>query len=791
MRSFVGLVLVIAGGAVPAAAQVRFDLSANGALTRSVDPGLIEVVLENRLPDTRYDIVVRHEAIPIAEIAIEGLGTLGATRAEASGPCEPLAAATAVLRQSSAESQVRDNVAALDALLAAGGCTDGAVVQVARTVRRATEQTVAAVELKHGERLTVTVTRLAGDNRQMTWTLVLATEARREVITSYGFSFVGNQDRGAHTVATPSGTFRIVEDRQAFSLKTPVPSVYFSLVGAGRHRRTWTVSPTIGFGLGTDAPSLLVGGSLTYETLFSITAGVAATERRRLLERYSPGEELPADLDAAQLTRTSYGPSWFVAATVRFANNPFKKAAPTPPAVVVPTAPAAPAAGTPPPATPAPPGSAAPAASGPAQESMRESDIKIRFDARGALREPAVLTTLVERARSATDVFVVSHGWWNDETAADCFYRRMIGGLAATAPSYLTPDRYRPLFVTVYWPSALFPMEPSDCTGPQRERETTAAFSVALVRAWAAAAFPGALGPSFEADVVQVAALLERERQSSLSSGDAETLAGILTRWRTASDGVSLQGEADEPSIFTGAPVDLVRRWTASPAPLPTELSLPGALSPKKWINFGNAFTFWTMKARAGVVGATGLSQVLRALQPRRAAGGRVHLIGHSFGGKVVTAALAPDARADSLVILQGALSQFAFATRDEIRAAGVSIDRDGAYRGVVANGLVGGPIVVTHSSADTPNRLLYPAGVALVNDVTESGRAPRYGSLGAQGIRGSTATALDLSTQTLSGLATVPRAVSVDGSRIILGHSDIAKPQVFKLIWDAVEANR
>ena len=788
MRGFVALVLVLAAWAAPAGAQVRFDLSFTSALSRSVDPGFVEVILENRVPDLRYDVVVRLEAVPVAAISIEGLGPIGGSQRELSGACEPLAAAITTLRQSTAESHVRDNVVALDALLAEGRCTDTAVVTAARAVRNATQPTVAAVELKAGDRLTVTITRPASEGRVMTWTLVLATEARREVITTFGFSFVGTTDRGAHTVPTPSGTFAIVEDRTEFSLETPVPSVYFSLVGAGRHRRTWTVSPTVGFGLGTDAPTMFVGASLTYETLFSITAGAAATQRRRLLDRYSPGQELTADLDADQLTGTSYGPSWFIAATVRFASNPFKKAPATPAVVATPAPPAGSAARV----TPA--GSAGPVATtgpGGAQESLRESDVKVRFDARGTLREPGLLATLVERAKSATDVFIVSHGWWNDESAADCFYRRMVGGLAATTPSYLTPDRFRPLFVTVYWPSALFPMEPSDCTRQPLERETTAVFSVARVRAWAAAAFPGAVGASFEADVAGVATLLERERESALSPGEAETLASILTRWRTASDGVGLQGEADEPSIFTGAPHDMVRRWTASPAPPPTELSLPGALSPKTWINFGNAFTFWTMKARAGVVGAAGLSQVLKALQPMRAARGRVHLVGHSFGGKLVTAALGPDARADSLVILQGAFSQFAFATRDEIRAAGISIDRDGAYRGVIANGLVGGPIVVTHSSADSPNRLLYPAGVALVNDVTEAGGAPRYGSLGAQGIRGSSATALDLTTQTLSGLATVPRAVSVDGSRVILGHSDIAKPLVFKLIWDAVETNR
>jgi hypothetical protein len=121
-----------------------------------------------------------------------------------------------------------------------------------------------------------------------------------------------------------------------------------------------------------------------------------------------------------------------------------------------------------------------------------------------------------------------------------------------------------------------------------------------------------------------------------------------------------------------------------------------------------------------------------------------------------------------------------------------VAIDRGGIYRDVLASSLVAGPIVVTYSSADLPNRVLYPAGVALVNDVTEAARAPRYGSLGANGFRGSPALALNLTTDTLASVESQsPRAVSVDASGVILGHSDLVKPQVFKLIWDAIERVR
>jgi hypothetical protein len=44
------------------------------------------------------------------------------------------------------------------------------------------------------------------------------------------------------------------------------------------------------------------------------------------------------------------------------------------------------------------------------------------------------------------------------------------------------------------------------------------------------------------------------------------------------------------------------------------------------------------------------------------------------------------------------------------------------------------------------------------------------------------------LATQALGAVATQAGLFSVDASGVILGHSDLAKPEVFRLIWDAVE---
>ena len=78
--------------------------------------------------------------------------------------------------------------------------------------------------------------------------------------------------------------------------------------------------------------------------------------------------------------------------------------------------------------------------------------------------------------------------------------------------------------------------------------------------------------------------------------------------------------------------------------------------------------SFYQMKARAGVIGREGLAKFLVQLSgecPRI----RVHLIGHSFGARLVSYALAgistPDASpVASLVLLQGAFSHWAFTNK-------------------------------------------------------------------------------------------------------------------------------
>src|SRR6201998_2306368 len=107
------------------------------------------------------------------------------------------------------------------------------------------------------------------------------------------------------------------------------------------------------------------------------------------------------------------------------------------------------------------------------------------------------------------------------------------------------------------------------------------------------------------------------------------------------------------------------------------------------------------MKNRAGVIGQTGLGPLLAGLKGPAGAP-RIHLMGHSFGARLVAYALAglPASQTGSaspiksLTLIQGAFSHFTFASSlmfDPSRAGGLAGD----------GSRVDGPLLAAVSAAD------------------------------------------------------------------------------------------
>ncbi len=144
-----------------------------------------------------------------------------------------------------------------------------------------------------------------------------------------------------------------------------------------------------------------------------------------------------------------------------------------------------------------------------------------------------------------------------------------------------------------------------------------------------------------------------------------------------------------------------------------------------------NYSTYYTMKRRAGKVGENGLNQVLEQLA---APGLRLHLVGHSFGGKVVTsAANGPDGATDRRDRQPVAAAGCLLAQRLRQELPG---DRDGAYRPVVAGGRLKGPVIVTHTKNDDAVKRPYALASRLAGQDAAGvgGAGDRFGAIGSNG---------------------------------------------------------
>src|SRR3954471_15075482 len=99
------------------------------------------------------------------------------------------------------------------------------------------------------------------------------------------------------------------------------------------------------------------------------------------------------------------------------------------------------------------------------------------FDENGTLQSKQEFEALTTRARSATDVVFIAHGFRNDENEATGLYTKFLGTLRAN----LARPEFRPLanrqfvFAGVYWPSKPFRESYGDAANGTRGLESPSA----------------------------------------------------------------------------------------------------------------------------------------------------------------------------------------------------------------------------------------------------------------------------------------------------------------------------
>lgn len=430
---------------------------------------------------------------------------------------------------------------------------------------------------------------------------------------------------------------------------------------------------------------------------------------------------------------------------------------------------------------------------------------ELTFDADGDVdtTQRAGLTSGVT-ARGVTDLIVFSHGWNSDRSGAtrlhDRFLRPVPGLLrGATAPANApvpapvpvpapapAPAPAVPGYVGVLWPSMRFSDEPipdfeptSAVTGA---RDGAAVLDDRTRRALAEV-FPGG-GPL----VGRLAALLEERPDDDRRI--AEFVA--LTRRLTGVDGAAVdttdESSAVAPAMLVDDPVAVCEVFAASLEP-----GLLDGLRARIWNGAHEVLrqaTYYAMKRRAGTVGEHGLGPALGAVAAARP-GIRIHLVGHSFGGRVVSFALRglPDGvrAVKSVTLLQGAFSHYAFAA---------VLPHDHAHGGALRDvrRRVDGPVVSCWSAHDSSLGTMYPLASKLAGD--DRGLfelSERWGAMGHDGMQAVDPCARLTLAQALGGALPASGCVNVDVSAVVRAggppsgaHSDICHEELTRLVLRA-----
>ncbi|OLZ72700.1 serine-threonine protein kinase [Streptomyces sp. IMTB 2501] len=415
---------------------------------------------------------------------------------------------------------------------------------------------------------------------------------------------------------------------------------------------------------------------------------------------------------------------------------------------------------------------------------------ELTFDADGDVdgRERDQLVARVAED-GVRDLIVFAHGWNDDRSAATALYRRFFAPVPGLAP------RARIGYVGVIWPSMRFSDEPiPDFPKSVAAASPPTAALDADTRRALVAVFPD------RADLIGQLGRMLDERP-----GGAQGLTEFGRLVRQLIDGERGPGVADteeegEPGVFTMDPAAACEEFAEALAAVRSAGTPSEAFSiPNPWDGAKELLrqaAYYTMKRRAGTVGEQGLGPVLGTLAGA-APGVRVHLMGHSFGGRLVSFALRglPDGvrTVKSVTLLQGAFSHFAFAER-----VPQAPDKAGALKDQQRR--IDGPLVCCYSHFDTALGTFYPLASRLSGDNRScvgseiaAVLGPEWGAMGHDGVQAVPGTArLDLAAA-LRGPLPASGCVNVDAAAVVChggppagAHSDIVHPELARVVLAA-----
>jgi hypothetical protein len=433
---------------------------------------------------------------------------------------------------------------------------------------------------------------------------------------------------------------------------------------------------------------------------------------------------------------------------------------------------------------------------------------ELSFDKSGRLTAPEEGGFIAEVAGSGiADLFVMSHGWGTSAEAAHGLYEAMFPLVAEAAGQ--APGIGPVGFAGIFWPSLWFP-DPPPQAAPQVAEAVQAGRPGAANAVLSGRQITGALAESFDdpeqkANLEQMGRLID-EGMAGAGEEAPESQQARLSRFhgllRTlVRHDQQPEEDASETRLFdTDDPerdYQTISDAVGSGAQLGAADEGIGDVFGKVWTGAKDALrmaSFYEMKARAGNIGRQGLGPLLAGLHDRQP-GLHVHLMGHSFGARLVSFSLSGITSAEaspvaSLCLIQGAFSHWSFAPLQSMPFGTAGALSQYADR-------VHGPLVATFSEHDWAVGRWYPQASFLARQDNEALDQPdQWGGMGSDGFQGvSPAGSFDLRPAGKAYLLEAGSFYRVNGSAVIAdtsqspfsgAHSDIRHPQI---AWLAVEA--
>jgi hypothetical protein len=410
---------------------------------------------------------------------------------------------------------------------------------------------------------------------------------------------------------------------------------------------------------------------------------------------------------------------------------------------------------------------------------------------------------------TVTDLFVISHGWNNDASEARELYRKLFENFVAVAQPGDLPGREFAI-LGVIWPSKKFDELVAASSAPG------AAGGSAAVKTAADKASDQPLKDKldemakFFTEPAQQKALNEAKALVPDLQEKGSARQEFVNKIRSLLDPTAANEEDASKTFFEDDGNELMKNLKVDEEDLDKEVagdtdgsaSLPlgvGTVPPVQGgaaglatflagfkaaaMNVLNFTTYYEMKARAGSVGKNGVAKVIDNLPAHVKC---VHLVGHSFGGRVVTAAAANSTtpKIKSMSLLQTAFSHNGF-----------SKSMKGFFRSVVDNKRVDGPILVTHTKNDKAVGVAYPLASRINGDTAAAfgDKDDKFGGLGRNGAQQMetkpSQEAIDGSLLPENGNYSFQAGKfhNLEGSPFISGHGDVTGKQIAHAIRKAI----